>query len=135
MSQEHENKAVPCWNGDRDTFVEYRLKAELYSESLSWRDRGRAAPSLARVLTGTAWEAFKEVSPEQRAKLKADNGTALLLDFLEKTILDLPIPEGGRLLKEYLFGTKRNSGESMKVYASRHRTVLPRLEAKSKKIE
>lgn len=134
-NHESESRTIPTWNGDRDNFHEYRLKAELYAESLSWRDQGRAGPSLARSLTGTAWEAFKEVDAIQRQKLKGTDGVQLLLSFLEKTILDLPIPEGGRLLKDYLFGTKRTSGESMKVYSSRHRTVLARLETTIRKIE
>eukprot|EP00969_Alexandrium_andersonii_P134622 5956338-Alexandrium_andersonii.AAC.1 len=50
-------------------------------------------------------------------------------------MLDLPIPEAGKRLKHFLFGKKRLPGESMKIYASKHRTTLMKLEEAIQTVE
>ena len=128
-------KKVPSWDGDPDTFEAYKQKAEWYAEGLTSRERDTAGTRLAAALTGDAAQALKEIDKEERWKLKTEQGVALLLDYLEDSILDTPVPEAGRRLRSYLVQLRRNPGESMKVYASRHRTVLRELTQVLEKVE
>eukprot|EP00974_Lingulodinium_polyedra_P048754 4682638-Lingulodinium_polyedra.AAC.1 len=134
MSSE-ENKKVPSWDGDPDKFEEYRMRAELYVDGLDHRNRPYGASRLIANLRGAAWETMREVSREERKKLRGDDGVELLLRYLEESVLDLPIPEAGKRLKNFLFGQKRLPGESMKIYASKNRTALMKLEEAIQKVE
>ena len=46
-----------------------------------------------------------------------------MLKFLDETLMDEPIPEAAKYLKEYLFTLRRKNNEGMKAYAQRSRIV------------
>ena len=74
---------------------------------------------MALAVTGEAEKALKEISEEGTALISSDGGWQALLHFLEDSLLDLPIPEASKLLREFFFNFKRKLGESMKAYSQR----------------
>ena len=58
-----------------------------------------------------------------------------LLKFLDGTLMDEPIPEAAKYLKEYLFTLRRKNNEGMKAYAQRSRIVAEKLDQGFRRIE
>ncbi|CAK0882425.1 unnamed protein product, partial [Prorocentrum cordatum] len=50
-------------------------------------------------------------------------GHKILLEFLDETLMDQPVPEAAKYLKECLFTLRRRNNEGMKAYAQRSRTT------------
>ena len=106
-----------------------------YVAGLSHRDKTVAGARLASALTGEAWRALEEVSDEGQELLEKLGGHKTLLKFLDETLMDEPIPEAAKYLKEYLFTLRRKNNEGMKAYAQRSRIVAEKLDQGFRRIE
>ena len=138
--QHHSNphsdqKRVPTWDGDHTKFEEFKERIKWFVSGLSWKEKETAGPRIAAVLTGDAWKALEEINDEGRELIQQAGGDQVLVDFLEETLLDLPIPEASKYMKEYLFTIKRKNSESMKAYAQRSRIAADKLERAFQKVE
>ena len=102
---------------------------------LSHKDKAVAGARLAAALTGEAWKALEEVSDEGQELLEKPGGHKTLLNFLDETLMDEPIPEAAKYLKEYLFVMRRRHNEGMKAYAQRSRIVSEKLDQGFRRIE
>ena len=114
-SSNNNNQKVPVWNGDHATFEEYRERVRWFMRSA--KHKAQVGPQLAQVLVDEAWKALEEISDEGMDLIGTVGGEKILLKFLEESLLDLPIPEASKYMKEYLFALRRRTGESMKAYA------------------
>ena len=63
-------------------------------------DKETVGPKLAAALTADAWKALEEVSDEGIDMVSAPGGEDVLLRFLEESLLDLPIPEASKFMRE-----------------------------------
>ena len=133
--REHEKNKVPTWDGDGARFQEYKERVKWYVAGLSHRDKTVAGARLAAALTGEAWKALEEVSDEGQELLEKLGGHKTLLKFLDETLMDEPIPEAAKHLKEYLFTLRRRNNEGMKAYAQRSRIVADKLDQGFRRIE
>ena len=132
-SNNHNNQKVPVWNGDHATFEEYRERVRWFTRSA--KHKAQVGPQLAQSLVDEAWKALEEISDEGMDLIGTVGGEKILLKFLEESLLDLPIPEASKYMKEYLFALRRRTGESMKAYAQRSRVLADKLEKAFTKIE
>ena len=133
--KEHEKNKVPTWDGDGARFQEYKERVKWYVAGLSHKDKAVAGARLAAALTGEAWKALEEVSDEGQELLEKHGGHKTLLKFLDETLMDEPIPEAAKHLKEYLFALRRKNNEGMKAYAQRSRIVAEKLDQGFRRIE
>ena len=133
--REHEKNNVPTWDGDGARFQEYKERVKWYVAGLSHKDKAVAGARLASALTGEAWKALEEVSDEGQELLEKRGGHKTLLKFLDETLMDEPIPEAAKHLKEYLFTLRRRNNEGMKAYAQRSRIVADKLDQGFRRIE
>ena len=129
------SKDIPHWDGDHNTFEKYKEKVRWYIRRVQRKHQDTIGPSLASALTGEAERALEEISEEGIQLIFSDGGWQALLHFLEDSLLDLPIPEASKLLREYFFNFKRKLGESMKAYFQRARILTDKLEKAFLKIE
>ena len=97
MTEKKDDARVPTWNGDPAKFKQFRDRCEWYIAGLSDRDRKHGPSRIAQTLTDDAWDAIQELTPEDRSRLQAPEGLALLMEFLEDTIMDVPIPPTGAM--------------------------------------
>ncbi|CAK0843897.1 unnamed protein product [Prorocentrum cordatum] len=131
-----DGKKAPTWDGDVTRFQEYRERVKWYVAGLPHRDKQVAGARLAAALTGEAWKALEEVSDEGRELLEKTGGHKILLEFLDETLMDEPIPpEAAKYLKEYLFTLRRRNNEGMKAYAQRSRIVADKLDQSFRRID
>ena len=133
--REHEKNKVLTWDGDGARFQEYKERVKWYVAGLSHKDKTVAGARLASALTGEAWKALEEVSDEGQELLEKLGGHKTLLKFLDETLMDEPIPEAAKYLKEYLFTLRRKNNEGMKAYAQRSRIVAEKLDQGFRRIE
>ena len=133
--RENDKNKVPTWDGDGARFQEYKERVKWYVAGLSQKDKGVAGARLAAALTGEAWKALEEVSDEGQELLEQHGGHKTLLKFLDETLMDEPIPEAAKYLKEYLFVMRRRHNEGMKAYAQRSRIVAEKLDQGFRRIE
>ncbi|CAK0849517.1 unnamed protein product [Prorocentrum cordatum] len=115
--------------------TEYKERVKWYVARLSFRDKAVAGARLASAVTREAWKALKEVSDEGQELLEKNGGHKTLLQFLDETLMDEPILEAAKYLKEYLFTLRRKNNEGRKAYAQRSRIVADKLDQSFRRIE
>ena len=126
---------IRIWDGDSATFEDYREKVRRLARQHCRSDKETVGPKLAAALAADAWKALEEVSDEGIDMVSALGCEDVLLRLLEESLLDLPIPEASKFMREYLFHFKRKLGESMKVYAQRSRVLSDKLGKAFTKVE
>ncbi|CAK0864076.1 unnamed protein product, partial [Prorocentrum cordatum] len=107
---------------------ENKERVKWYVAGLSYRDKAVAGARLASALTGEAWKVLEEL-------LENNGGHKTLLQLLDETLMDEPIWEAAKYLKEYLFTLRRKNNEGMKAYAQRSRVVADKLDQSFRRIE
>lgn len=71
---------------------------------------------------------MESLNRSERAKFQGSGGLERYLKFLEDTIMDLPIPGLANRFTEYFYGFKCENGETMKMYDTKARTTIDKLE-------
>ena len=89
---------VKCaWDGDPSTWVDYIRKVRLTYERTRHRKRKYLGPELAAQLTGRARVVTQEIG---HRRLVANDGARFLIEFLEKRLGRVPVPDVGTKAEE-----------------------------------
>ena len=103
---------VPTWNGSPERFEEYKVRSQIYVNSVeSWKQPQRVA-NLVQSLESSAWQIIMSISEEERSALQKDFGA--FIRFLQEHCQETAVPELGRRFRDWQ-KFKRNKGESMRV--------------------
>ena len=121
---EREDKDVPSWDANVETWEKYRLQVHYYLKQVPYWKQPYQIAKLVRNLRGKCWALIEKLPEKSRAQLEKNE--EVFLGFLKKHLLQGEIPELGRIFKLYL-GLKRQKGESMMMYVIRHRELLNKL--------
>ena len=87
------------FNGDVETYPDWRLKAQAAYAAADDSKRITVAPRLYSHLTGAAWEAVKHIDPES---LRNTDGVNILFGLLDKEYQWQPISRLAKDLDDYL---------------------------------
>ena len=123
-SNESWEKDIPTWDGSQEKWNTYLEDVEWYFYATSTKDRHLVASRLARKLSGQARNALKGLKAKDFAGVQ---GIPKLLKILQARIGDLPVPDLGHKLDEFIFRLKRKAGESMNEWGLRSIEVYRKL--------
>ena len=129
-----QDREVPTWDNDPETFNEFEDRVWWYERSLKPSDKRQAVPRVVRQLTGTPWLTIKDLSKKDLDRL-CNAGTQSLLEFLRQTLVEDGVPEVGRRFGEYLGRFRRKNQQGMRTYVQNHKHLQNQVEQAIRKAE
>ena len=129
-----QDREVPTWDNDPETFNEFEDRVWWYERSLKPSDKRQAVPRIVRQLTGTPWLTIKDLSKKDLDRL-CNAGTQSLLEFLRQTLVEDGVPEVGRRFGEYLGRFRRKNQQGMRTYVQNHKHLQNQVEQAIRKAE
>ena len=117
MADNDQSSKINSWDGNPDTYVEYKRCVELLCDGTKTEDFPRLAPTLAQHLTGNAWTA----SADFDRTLMKQAGTAGVEYFLTRLFEGCTGTQGqsmGCPVMEFMFTHHRLPGQPSTQYAT-----------------
>ena len=127
FDQKDSDKKVPTWDGDPAHWDKFKEKVEWFVLATPDKDKNYLAAKIAGNVTGSAWKAISRLKLKEK-ELICQGGVETLLKFLKEGLMENPIPEAGRHFRNYVYKFRREKGESMKLYTTRHEAERQKME-------
>eukprot|EP00969_Alexandrium_andersonii_P187690 8292966-Alexandrium_andersonii.AAC.1 len=117
-------ETVPSWNGELDSFEEYRAAVTFYVDGTERNKRSLCGPRLAGRLTGRAAAAVRGKRP---GWLTDADGGYRLISYLYGKLCREPLPDLGRHMEEFFARCRRRKGETVPEWTIRFRDRYEKL--------
>ncbi|CAE7766960.1 GIP [Symbiodinium sp. CCMP2592] len=125
METKDDDKKIPTFDGRLDTYREYRRRALFYYHGLEDSKQSLAAPRLISVLSGSAFECFRERDP---GDFRNTGGVKAMLDILDARYQYTPEQELSEWLETLLYKLRRQQGEETTAFTTRFETTVAKAE-------